>query len=85
MAGKKLPVVTMPIRIADDEFYTLEVARQTLKVSASCLRRDFRLGRLRYSKRGGRVLIPGPWLREYIFKGEAKRRDRPVEPKEVAA
>lgn len=59
--------------------YDRDAARKALKLKKSTLTRELRLGRLRCSKRAGRVLILGQWLLEWIESGEikpAKRDDR---------
>ena len=59
--------------------YDRDGARQALRLKKSTLTRELMLGRLRCSKRAGRVLILGQWLIEWIESGEvkpAKRDDR---------
>jgi hypothetical protein len=70
---KKLDPMTEPVRIADDEVYTIEAARLVLGVPGRTLRREVRDGRLRVAKVAGRYLVPGPWLRDYVTACEVKR------------
>jgi hypothetical protein len=47
-----------------------------LGISESCAPREIRLGRMRVSKRGGRCLVTGAWVIEWLEAGEASRRGR---------
>jgi hypothetical protein len=59
--------------------YTLAQARTLLDLARSCLPREIRLGRLRAAKRGGRVMILGQWLVDWIEAAGQVRRRRPAE------
>jgi len=52
----------------------MELARNTLELAKNCLPREIRLSRLRVAKRGGKYLILGAWLLEWIEAGELPRR-----------
>jgi hypothetical protein len=66
-----------PHVIAPNAVYNLIQAREALGLSANCLRREIRLGRLRVAKRGGRGYVLGEWLLEWLRAGECVRQ-RPV-------
>src|SRR5262249_46210143 len=53
--------------------YDLQSAREAVGMSRGCLPREIRLGRLRAAKRGGKILILGSWLLEWIRTGEVRR------------
>ena len=57
--------------------YTLGTLRDLLGLRAGTLPREIRLGRLRSSKRAGKVLILGGWILEWIESGERKRTTAP--------
>jgi hypothetical protein len=44
-----------------------------LSISPSCAGREIRLHRLRAAKRGGRCLILGSWVLDWLERGEAGR------------
>jgi hypothetical protein len=44
--------------------------RRLLRMREGTLRREVRAGRLRVSKRGGKYMILGAWLLEWIEQGE---------------
>jgi hypothetical protein len=49
-----------------------------LRLSANCLRREARLGRLRVSRRGGKYFVRGRWIADWLDAGtRTKRRVRP--------
>jgi hypothetical protein len=54
--------------------YDLESGREALGLAKGCLPREARLGRLRVAKRGGKIMILGRWLIEWIKSGEVHRR-----------
>jgi len=54
----------------------LEQATALLALPPSCLPREARLGRLRTSRRAGRLWTTGAWLMEWIERGETSRRRR---------
>jgi hypothetical protein len=54
--------------------FTIEQARETLRLAKNCLPREIRLGRLRVSKRAGKYLILGRWLLEWVEGGELSRK-----------
>jgi hypothetical protein len=58
--------------------YGLESARQALSLKKGCLPREIRLRRLRASKRGGRIMILGRWLIEWVEGGEISPRRPPA-------
>jgi hypothetical protein len=66
-----------PRRIERDAVYGLESAREALNLRENCLSREIRLGRLRASKRGKRIMILGSWLIQWIESGEVKRGQKP--------
>ncbi len=71
----KSPVVHF---IEPTAVYDLHAAREAVGVAKGCLPREIRLGRLRVSKRGGKYLILGAWLLEWVEAGEiARRKSRP--------
>jgi hypothetical protein len=59
--------------------YSVEDARQILKLQKSTIRRELREGRIRVAKRAGRYFLLGEWLLEWLRAGELKRR-RPLAP-----
>jgi hypothetical protein len=66
---------------------TPDVWASVLGVPESCLRRAARKGELKASCRGGRYLVLGSWLLDWIEAGQAEaelRRKRKV-PDEVSA
>jgi hypothetical protein len=63
------------------QVFSLEQARRALGLPPSTLPRECRLGRLRYSLRGGQRWILGAWLLAWLRAGEVqrgKRRRRPT-------
>src|SRR5262249_41097329 len=62
------PVEIRPLAI----YYLADLQRLGLR--ASTVRREHRLGRLRIAKRGGRILVLGEWLVEWVWSGEIKAR-----------
>jgi hypothetical protein len=65
--------------IHPDAVFDLHTLRETLDLKPGCLPRECRLGRLRYCKRGGKVLFVGRWVLQWLEAGEVKRR-RGAEP-----
>jgi hypothetical protein len=63
--------------------YDLESARQATGMKRTTLRREIRKRRLRAAKRGGRLLILGKWLLEWVESGEI-RHPGPVETEATA-
>jgi hypothetical protein len=59
--------------IPDDAIHPLTEWSVLLGVKRFCLRREARLGRLRTSKRGGRLWSTGKWVRQWLEDGEVKR------------
>jgi hypothetical protein len=62
--------------IRSNAIFTLDSARARLGLAKGCLPREIRLGRLRVAKRGGKYLILGSWLLEWIEHGELPRHSR---------
>jgi hypothetical protein len=56
--------------------YDLEAARLALDLKKGCLPREIRLGRLRASKRGGKVFILGAALLAWLQDGEVRRQEK---------
>jgi len=56
--------------------YTPAAAARLLGFRTNTLPRYMRKGQLRYAKRGGRVLILGSWLMEFLAGGEVLARPR---------
>jgi hypothetical protein len=54
--------------------YTIASLTTALALRPGTLPRELRLGRLRYSKRAGKVWILGAWALEWLEAGEVKRR-----------
>jgi len=78
LPSEKEPVCTpravqVPV-IRSTAIYSLELATKTLCLAKNCLPREIRLGRLRVAKRGGKYMILGAWLLEWIAAGELARR-----------
>jgi hypothetical protein len=67
---------TLPMvpEIRPNQLYTLETARLTISAKRSCLAREIRLGRLRFTKRGGKIYILGAWLLEWLGPGQVRKR-----------
>jgi hypothetical protein len=63
-------------RVYLDAVYDLRQAREVLGVAKTCLPRAIRKGHLRASRRGGKYLILGEWLLEWVRGGEVKRYAR---------
>jgi hypothetical protein len=62
--------------IPDDAIHSLTEWTRILGLAPHCLKREVRLGRLRASKRAGRLWSLGRWLREWLEAGEVKRQPR---------
>jgi hypothetical protein len=54
--------------------YTLKTLTELLSLKPGTLPRELRLGRLRFSKRAGRVFILGIWVLEWFESGEIMKR-----------
>jgi hypothetical protein len=54
--------------------YGLAQAQIALGLTKTTLGREIRLGRLRVAKRGGKYMILGSWLLEWIASGEVSRQ-----------
>jgi hypothetical protein len=54
----------------------LEAAARLLGLPPSCLPREARLGRLRTSRRAGKLWTTGAWLLSWIEAGETARTRR---------
>ena len=54
--------------------YTLDSLTKTLGLRPGTLPRELRLGRLRYSKRAGKVWILGEWVLTWLQGGEVRRK-----------
>jgi hypothetical protein len=67
---------TSPAIINPHAVYTIPTARAALGLAEHTLPRECRLGRLRCSKRAGKILILGAWLLQWVEGGEVKRRHR---------
>jgi hypothetical protein len=61
------------------QVFDLPTAARTLGLKPSTLPREIRLGRLRYCKRGGKVLILGAWLLDWLRKAGTVRIQRRAE------
>lgn len=59
---------------------TLDQAAALLGLPPTCLPREARLGRLRTSRRAGRLWTTGAWLLRWIEAGEVQRGRRPRRP-----
>ena len=60
--------------IPDDAVFTLTELQAVLGLPRHTLRREARLGRLRTSRRAGRLWSTGEWVRQWLQAGEVKRR-----------
>jgi hypothetical protein len=56
------------------QIYTLDSLTKTLSLRPGTLPRELRLGRLRYSKRAGKVWILGEWVLTWLQAGEVRRQ-----------
>jgi hypothetical protein len=65
-----------PHVIVPTAVYDLQQAQHCLGLARTTLRREVRLGRLRFTVRGGRMLFLGSWLLEWL--GPGKLRPRPT-------
>jgi hypothetical protein len=54
--------------------YFKEDVERIFRMRPSTLRREFRLGRLRVARRGGRIICLGSWLIEWVKGGEIRPR-----------
>jgi hypothetical protein len=60
--------------IDSNAVYTRTTLTQTLGLRDGTIPRELRLGRLRYSKRAGKIIILGSWVLEWISSGEIVKR-----------
>jgi hypothetical protein len=63
-----------PRVIPDDAVFQLGELQAVLCLPRHTLKREARLGRLRVSKRAGRLWTTGAWVREWLEGGEVRRR-----------
>jgi hypothetical protein len=63
---------TVPV-IAPTAVYSIEQAQAALGLKRTTLAREIRLGRLRVARRGGKYLVLGKWLLQWIEAGELTR------------
>jgi hypothetical protein len=69
-----------PIPIIDPHhIFTLDSLTRTLSLRPGTLPRELRMGRLKYSKRAGRVWILGSWVLAWLQAGEIRRKRAGVE------
>jgi hypothetical protein len=61
--------------IPPDAVFTLDELRSVLGLPRHTLRREARLGRLRVSRRAGKLWTTGAWVREWIETGRVRRQD----------
>jgi hypothetical protein len=54
--------------------YRPETLRAALGLSASTVRREVRLGRLKVARRGGKYYLLGRWILEWVEGGLVERR-----------
>jgi hypothetical protein len=76
MPRKELPPTNeaAPPHVIDPHaVYDLASARAALSLAKGTLSREIKLGRLRASKRAGKVLILGSWLLQWVEAGEVRR------------
>jgi hypothetical protein len=78
MPRKSAPAATTPPPhvIHRDAVYDLAQARHCLGLARTTLRREVRLGRLRFTVRGGKMFFLGAWLLEWL--GPGRLRPRPT-------
>jgi hypothetical protein len=77
MSHDPTPAPAVPV-ISKTAVYTLETAAAALDLAPSCLPREIRRGRLRASRRGGKYLILGEWLLDWIAAGTPTKLRRRV-------
>jgi hypothetical protein len=73
------PGEVVPHVIHPNAVYTVAQLQRALLLRSSTIRREYREGRLRISKRAGRHYVLGEWVLEWIRAGELPNR-RMVEP-----
>jgi hypothetical protein len=56
----------LPPAIEPTAVYDLAQARAVLNLAASTLEREVALRRIRYARRGGRLLFKGQWLLQWV-------------------
>ena len=73
------PLIPTPPDIGANQIFTLEMATAALTplgLGKTTLARECRLGRLHYVKRGGKCLIRGAWLLDWLEAGKVQRGQR---------
>jgi hypothetical protein len=65
--------VSVPF-IRPNAIFTIASLTEALGLRKGTIPRELRLGRLRFAKRAGRVLIMGSWVLQWIANAEVKRR-----------
>jgi hypothetical protein len=70
------PTTPAIVAIPPNSIMSLERASAVLALPPSCLPREARLGRLRTSRRAGRLWTTGAWLLAWIASGETTCRRR---------
>ena len=66
------PPQAVPV-IDENAVYFVDTLQAIFRLRKSTIRREWRAGRLRISKRAGRYFILGEWLLEWIRGGEVRR------------
>jgi hypothetical protein len=75
------PTPTSPAPVIHPrQVFDLHTAERTLGLKPSTLPREIRLGRLRYCKRGGKVLILGRWLLAWLQEAGTVRTKERAKP-----
>jgi excisionase family DNA binding protein len=67
-----VPTVIVP-SVDSDALYHIDTACKALGVSRMFLRTQYKSGKLRCAKHGGRYWFKGAWLMEWVEKAELKR------------
>jgi hypothetical protein len=62
-----------PRTIDDNALHPVSEWTRILNLPANCLKREARLGRLRVSKRAGKLWCLGAWIKEWVASGEVRR------------
>ena len=62
--------------IPSTAIFRLEEAQRLLGLAAHTLRREYRLGRLKVSKRAGRLWTTGAWIHEWLIGGMVRRQPK---------
>jgi hypothetical protein len=71
MPSEKTPPAVHELH--DHNVYFLEDVEKIFRLPRSGIAREIRLGRLRVSRRGGRYVFLGIWLRQWLEGGELHR------------